>query len=78
MHTYRDPNGDEYTIRAGEECQLISLLRKTMFTDPGSDLQYKHRVGNLVAEQYGVWLDTDDDKKFLEGLIDLGIMKRVK
>jgi hypothetical protein len=77
MSTFRTPDGQVYRIPEGREGELIDLLRKEMWTD-FSKREYVERIANLVASMFGVWINTDTPKAFVDALVDLQLIDKVE
>lgn len=77
MITFRHVDGTEYMVASGHEEEVIKRIRSEMMVDPGSNEKYMEVISNLVAEMFGVWINTDDEKTFLEALVELKILERV-
>ena len=77
MITFRHIDGTEYKVATGQESSVIQTIRAEMLTDPGSNRKYMNKVSGLVAEMFGIWINTKDEKAFLEALVDLKILDRV-
>ena len=74
---YRTQGGEEYEIKGNKAAPLIEALRADMMTDPGSNVAYMRRVGDLVASLYGTVIDVKDEREFIRGLLALGILEKV-
>ena len=75
---YTTMDGTEYIIRGNKARPLIEALRADMWTDPGSNEAYMRRLGNLVASLYGTVIDIENEKRFVQGLVELGILEKEK
>jgi len=71
------PNGTVYEITKGQEKDLVKELRRGMYTDPGSNKKYMERIGNLIAEARNHWINTENEKSFLQDLISLSVLKKI-
>ena len=78
MITFRLIDGTEYVIKQGHENEVVQRIRSEMMTDPGSNQKYMEAISNLVADMFGFWINTQDEKAFLEALVDLKILDRIK
>lgn len=78
MITFRLIDGTEYKIAPGRESEVIERIRSEMMRDPGSNAKYMASISNLLAELFGVWVNTDNEKRFLEALVELKVVDKVE
>lgn len=78
MTTFRTPDGQTYKVGEGQEAKVVDLLRQGMWTDLKSNKKYMERLGDLVAEMFGIAINTEDEKEFLKGLVELKIIDKIQ
>jgi len=78
MLTFRLVDGTEYKVREGQECEVIRQIRREMMKDPGSNQKYMDAIGGLLAEIFGVWVNTENEKSFLDALVQLRVLDKVE
>ena len=77
MTTFRTLDGQTYEVKEGQEDKIVEMLRQGMWTDMGSNKKYMERLGDLVAETFGIAIDTENEANFLDALVTLEIIDKI-
>lgn len=69
---------DDAIVEGETFTDIVRAMSRTKMLRPRSLEQYRHTTAQRITEIYGLKIDVQDDKSFVQSMVAAGLMKKTR